>query len=203
MGPLLALWPVTMNALNLHVVEQTGPASGVYARSVSRSSEVRQRFVENWGRLAATFGMDRDLGRVHAQLFIAGEADAETIANELDLDMEAVGTHLGALIEWGVVRVGSNGIPETYATSRDPWDFFLEIMRQRHRREFMPVLELVRETALLARELGGGDSVTRARVEAFSKFVEDLSGLLEVFVRVGSRPMALVLKTFAKMAPRA
>ena len=27
--------------------------------------------------------------------------------------------------------------------------------------------------------------------------------LLEVFVRVGSKPMALVLKTFAKMAPRA
>jgi DNA-binding transcriptional regulator GbsR (MarR family) len=193
-----------MSALNLRVVEQTGPVSGVHARPVSRSAEVRQRFVENWGRLAATFGMDRDLGRVHAQLFIADEAvDAETIANELDLDLEAVGTHLGSLIEWGVVRVGSNGIPETYATSRDPWDFFLEIMRQRHRREFMPVLELVRETALLARQLGHGDAATRARVEAFSKFVEDLSGLLDVFVRVGSKPMALVLKTFAKMAPRA
>jgi hypothetical protein len=39
-------------------------------------------------------------------------------------------------------------------------------------------------------------------VEAFSKFVEDLSRLIEVFVRVGSRPMAMVLKTVAKMTPR-
>jgi hypothetical protein len=40
-------------------------------------------------------------------------------------------------------------------------------------------------------------------VELFSKFVEDLSSLIEVFVRVGSKPMALALKTFARMAPRA
>jgi hypothetical protein len=131
--------------------------------------------------------------------------DVAGLCESLSIDAEDVQTHLESLIGWGVVRVIPTSYGETYATARDPWEFFLEIVRQRHRREFMPILELVRETAALARQLGGtsGSDATRARVQQFSKFVEDLSALIEIFVRVGSKPMALALKTFARMAPRA
>jgi DNA-binding transcriptional regulator GbsR (MarR family) len=193
-----------MNAIDLHLF-QSGPTSGVHHKGC-RSTEVRKRFVDNWGRLAATFGMGGDLGRVHAQLFIEDTAmDVPTLASVLSLDVEDVQTHLESLIGWGVVRVMPGGYGESYATARDPWEFFLEIVRQRHRREFMPILELVRETASIARQLGGTSSsdATRARVQQFSKFVEDLSALIEIFVKVGSKPMALALKTFARMAPRA
>jgi len=195
-----------MNAVDIRVFQQGSPASGAQPKGGCRSTEVRQRFVNNWGRLAATFGMGGDLGRVHAQLFIEESAlSIESLASALSLDVEDVETHLEALIGWGVVRVIPTSYGETYATARDPWEFFLEIVRQRHRREFMPILELVRDTAALARQLGGtsGSDATRARVQQFSKFVEDLSALIEIFVRVGSKPMALALKTFASMAPRA
>jgi len=204
-GPCLAEAPVHMNAIDLRLFQQA-PASGVHHRAGCRSTEVRQRFVDNWGRLAGTFGMGGDLGRVHAQLFIEdAPMDVPALAGALGLEPEDVRTHLDALMGWGVVRVVMGGYGETYATARDPWEFFLEIVRQRHRREFMPILELVRETASLARQLGGttvSDS-TRARVHQFSKFVEDLSALIEIFAKVGSKPMALALKTFARMAPRA
>ena len=195
-----------MNAVDFRSSEKA-PASGLFSRPVARTSEVRRRFVANWGRMAATFGMPGDLGRVHAQLFIAdGAVDVTTLARELELDADSVRCHLGSLLDWGVVRSATDGFADAYVTARDPWDFFLEIVRQRHKREFMPILELVRETASIARQLGSSnaeEAATRARVEAFSKFVEDLSRLIEVFVRVGSKPMALALKTFAKMAPRA
>jgi DNA-binding transcriptional regulator GbsR (MarR family) len=194
-----------MNAID-YTLFQAPPASGVHHKAGCRSAEVRQRFVNNWGRLAATFGMGGDLGRVHAQLFIEdGPMDASNLAHVLELEVEDVHTHLKALIGWGVVRVMPGGYGDSYATARDPWEFFLEIVRQRHRREFMPILELVRETASIARQLGGtsASDATRARVQQFSKFVEDLSALIEIFVRVGSKPMALALKTFARMAPRA
>lgn len=194
-----------MNAIDYQLF-QAPPASGVHHKAGCRSTEVRQRFVNNWGRLAATFGMGGDLGRVHAQLFIEdGPMDVPSLASALDLDVEDVRTHLEALMGWGVVRVAHGGYGASYATARDPWEFFLEIVRQRHRREFMPILELVRETASIARQLGGtsASDATRARVQQFSKFVEDLSALIEIFVRVGSKPMALALKTFARMAPRA
>ncbi len=195
-----------MNAIDIRLFERAPAVSG-FPKGICRSTEVRRRFVDNWGRLAATFGMGGDLGRVHAQLFIAdGAMDVSDLSQALSLDGEAVRSHLGALLGWGVVRPVSGDFGEAYVTARDPWEFFLEIVRQRHRREFMPILELVRDTAALARELGGTsatDAGTRARVQQFSKFVEDLSALIEIFVRVGSKPMALALKTFARMAPRA
>jgi DNA-binding transcriptional regulator GbsR (MarR family) len=194
-----------MNALDISIF-QPAPASSVQSKGHCRSTEVRRRFVDNWGRLAATFGMGGDLGRVHAQLFIEdAPMTIAAISSSLSLDEEDVQTHLEALIGWGVVRVIPTSYGEAFATARDPWEFFLEIVRQRHRREFMPILELVRETASLARQLGGtGTSdVTRTRVQQFSKFVEDLSALIEIFAKVGSKPMAMALKTFARMAPRA
>ncbi|HEX4337644.1 MAG TPA: hypothetical protein VH062_17140 [Polyangiaceae bacterium] len=195
-----------MNAVDIRMFQKGSPVGGVHAKVPCRSTEVRRRFVDNWGRLAATFGMGGDLGRVHAQLFIEETSiDVEGLCSALSIDAEDVQTHLESLIGWGVVRVIPTSFGETYATARDPWEFFLEIVRQRHRREFLPILELVRETAVLARQLGGNTTsdATRARVQQFSKFVEDLSALIEIFVRVGSKPMALALKTFARMAPRA
>lgn len=176
--------------------------SGIFP-SPSRSEQVRYRFVDNWGRLAGTFGMPRELGRLHAELFLSEKGqDVAALSEALGLNRDIVRTHLDALLDWGVVHVERKGTTETFVTARDPWEFFLEIVRQRHRREFMPILELIRDTAEIAREVSG-NSASRSRVEAFSKFVEDLSRLIEVFVRVGSKPMALALKTFAKMAPRA
>ncbi|HVU02130.1 MAG TPA: hypothetical protein VHE30_10270 [Polyangiaceae bacterium] len=191
-----------MNALDLRSLEQDSD-SGVFARPAAQSSEVRRKFVNNWGRLAATFGMPRELGRVHAELFLTEEGrDARSIATALEVDVDTVRAHLSALMDFGVVRAERTAGEDRYHTARDPWDFFLEIMRQRHRREFMPLLQLVRDTAALARQLPHHDTATRRQVELFTKFVEDLSRLIEVFARMGSKPMALALKTFAKMTPR-
>src|SRR5215831_18059269 len=99
-----------MNAVDVRVFQQ-GPASSVQSKVVCRSTEVRRRFVDNWGRLAATFGMGGDLGRVHAQLFIEDAAmTLSAIASGLGLDEEDVQTHLESLIGWGVVRV----VPTSY-----------------------------------------------------------------------------------------
>lgn len=188
--------------MNVAVSAKSFAASGVYP-APAPSEQVRYRFVDNWGRLAGTFGMPRELGRLHAQLFLSEDTqDVATLSQALGLPRDVVRTHLDALLDWGVVRSERDGDTETFVTARDPWEFFLEIVRQRHRREFMPILELIRETAELSQKLGGA-STSRTRIEAFSRFVEDLSRLIEVFVRVGSKPMALALKTFAKMAPRA
>ncbi|MBM4361191.1 MAG: hypothetical protein FJ104_00810 [Deltaproteobacteria bacterium] len=183
-------------------LEEREPVSGIH-QVPSVVVSVRRDFVENWGKLAATFGMDRDLGRVHAELFLADEpVSIAAVARSLDLGAVDAARHVALLVEWGVAGAARAPGGEGYTTSREPWGFFLEILRQRHVREFLPVLALFRQTQALSAELGRGSS-TRTRVEQFGRFVEDLSGLVELFVRVGARPMGLVLKTVARVAPRA
>jgi DNA-binding transcriptional regulator GbsR (MarR family) len=172
-------------------------------------SDVERQFVENWGALAETFGMHRGLGRVHASIYIAHEPpDEATLAAGLATSAEVVHDHLRELIDWGVIQVapsGTMGAPR-YSTEHDPWSFFLQIVGERHFREFLPTLHRMRATLEAARHLRLADRrdiAKRDRIVRFHRFVEELSSLIDLFVRLGAKPMALVLKTLAKLTPKA
>jgi DNA-binding transcriptional regulator GbsR (MarR family) len=172
-------------------------------------SDVERQFVENWGALAETFGMHRGLGRVHASIYIANEPpDEGTIAVGLGAPAEVVHDHLRELLDWGVIRVapsGTMGSPR-YVTERDPWSFFLQIVGERHYREFLPTLHRMRATLVAAKNLRLAErreEHKREHILRFHRFVEELSALIDLFVRVGAKPMAMVLKTMGKLAPRA
>jgi DNA-binding transcriptional regulator GbsR (MarR family) len=172
-------------------------------------SDVERQFIENWGALAETFGMHRGLGRVHATIFLATEPPDETqIASTLGVPAETAHDHLRELLDWGVIRVapsGTMGAPR-YLTEDDPWSFFLQIVGERHYREFLPTLRRMRATLEAVQRLKLGDrraETKRNRVVRFHRFVEELSSLIDLFVRLGAKPMAMVLKTLGRLAPRA
>jgi DNA-binding transcriptional regulator GbsR (MarR family) len=169
-------------------------------------SGAERTFIDNWGRLARAFGMERDLGRAHALIYIALEPpDDATIAHQLGLPPEEAARHVEELVTWGVVHGKTVGDTRYYATNHDPWVWFLQIVAERHRREFHPVLHAMRQTVGAVRELDASTPASRElrhRAERFTTFVEDLSSLIEVFIRLGARPMAAVLKTLAKIVPR-
>lgn len=163
-------------------------------------------FIDNWGRLAKAFGMERDLGRAHALIYIALEPpDDAAIAARLGLPLEDAARHVEELVAWGVVHGNTVGETRYYATNHDPWVWFLQIVAERHRREFHPVLHAMRQTVEAVRGLDASTASSRElrhRAERFTTFVEDLSSLIEVFIRLGSKPMAAVLKMLAKIVPR-
>jgi HTH-type transcriptional regulator, glycine betaine synthesis regulator len=179
----------------------TGPAP---ARDPVSGAE--RSFIDNWGRLAKAFGMERDLGRAHALIYIALEPpDDAAIAALLGLSLEDATRHVEELVAWGVVHGNTVGDTRYYATNHDPWVWFLQIVAERHRREFHPVLHAMRQTVEAVRGLDASTPSSRElrhRAERFTRFVEDLSSLIEVFIRLGSKPMAAVLKTLAKIVPR-
>jgi len=161
-------------------------------------------FVDNWGSLAEAFGMKRDQGRVHALIYIAlAPLDDAAIARRLELSDVDARRHLSELSDWGVIARDRDG--SGYTTDPDPWAWFLQILAERHHREFGPVLQAMRRTlsSLDARANTPSEREFYKRAERFTTFVEDLSRLIELFLRLGSKPMAAVLKTLAKIAPRA
>ena len=161
--------------------------------------------MDNWGGLAEAFGMTRDLGRAHALIYIAqGRLDDADVAQRLGIAPEEARGHAQELGAWGVVRVTEDGAG--YATDHDPWVWFLRIVAERHWREFGPVLAAMRRTMAAVEALDLADPLAaelRRRAVRFTTFVEDLSRLIELFLRLGAKPMAAVLKTVAKFAPRA
>lgn len=169
---------------------------------------LQDRFIENWGNMAHAFAMDRTMGRIHALVYVSVEpVSTPTVALRLAMSEEAVQPHLDTLADWGLVR-GVNhlgdGVPH-YVAELDPWAWFLKTIRERRRRELVPVQDAVRVVAAQAQQLRAGDAHARAtldRIERFTSFIEDFSKLVDTFVSLGAGPMVKVMRTFARFVPR-
>jgi len=171
---------------------------------------LQDAFIDCWARMTTAFAMDRAMGRVHALIYISHEPlDGCTIAMRLATTELALEPHLESLVTWGLIRIvdqGDGGRPR-FEAEQDPWSWFLRTIRQRHNREFAPLQRSVRDVLELARRVHSvkpsneiGQSL--ARIERFTRFVEEFSRLIDAFVNLGAKPMAMVLKTVAKLMPR-
>lgn len=150
--------------------------------------------------------MERDLGRTHALIYIALEpVDDSAVATRLGIPLADARAHLAELVDWGVINAEITAGTTYYTTHHDPWVWFLKIVAERHHREFVPVLRSMRQTLAKVRAIDASipnARELRSRADRFTTFVEDLSSLIELFLRLGSKPMAAVLRTVAKIAPR-
>jgi DNA-binding transcriptional regulator GbsR (MarR family) len=178
-----------------------------------RVSRIQDQFIESWARMASAFAMDRMTGRVHALLYISYEPmDLANIAYRLASTEDACRDHVELLVSWGLVRAAdaASGNPRStkYEAEQDPWSWFLRTIRERHRREFTPLHSGIRSVLHAARALRDASrdpaaKVACERIERFSRFIDEFSRLIDAFVGMGAGTMATLLKTIAKLMPRA
>jgi DNA-binding transcriptional regulator GbsR (MarR family) len=176
-----------------------------------RISRIQDQFIESWARMATAFAMERMTGRVHALLYISPEPiDLYTIACRLASTEDACSAHVELLEAWGLVRVVSHDADGKafYEAEHDPWSWFLRTIRERHLREFSPLQSRIRGVVHAARAVRDATRdpaarVTCERIERFSRFIDEFSRLIDAFVGMGAGTMAVLLKTIAKLMPRA
>jgi DNA-binding transcriptional regulator GbsR (MarR family) len=200
-------------------LEHRAPESGIRTIVPERNeqgndpkvSRIQDQFIENWARMASAFAMERMTGRVHALLYISEDPiDLSRIAYRLSSTEEACRDHLELLDTWGLVRVvghGPNG-SALYEAEQDPWAWFLRTIQQRHRRDFTPLQASLKNVLQAAKALRDAtrDPAARAtydRIERFNRFIDEFSRLIDAFVGMGAGTMAVLLKTVAKLMPRA
>lgn len=174
-------------------------------------ADVQMPFIENWGTLAASWGMDRDVGRIHALVYLSPDpVPLETIVERLSIGHERCASFMRTLTRWGVVEEVSHGSGTGYVAETDPWKWFVTSIRERRRAEFVPVLMSVRNVRDLARDLSRQTSgqtrlaleQTCARIDRFTRFVEDVGKLIDAMTVMGAAPMAKLMKTVARFVPQ-
>lgn len=153
-------------------------------------STVEAQFVNNWASLAQIFGMDARLGRVHAVLYLSLEPiRCDEVARRLNICPKECQKHLEELCRLEVIT----NTEERYQAEQDPWNWFMVTIRQRVKREFAPVLESMYRVEALARD-ASQDAIIE-RISRFTRFVEELSALLEKFSSIGASPFGGVVRT--------
>ncbi len=103
-------------------------------------------FIRRWGEMGATWGISRTMAEVHALLYLATEAlCTDDVMDQLAISRGSASMNLRELENWGLIkRIHRRGDRKEYfEAEKDVWQMFETIMRERRRREVLPIMETI------------------------------------------------------------
>ena len=131
--------------------------------------EGKEKFLQAWGALGSSWGINRTMAQIHALLLISPEAlCADDIIEELKISRGNANMNLRALIDWGLVfkELKPGERKEFFAAEKDMWEVVRNIIIERKKRELEPIIKVLDELS----SVEGEDPAT----EAFSSAIKDI-----------------------------
>ena len=113
------------------------------AKDTMQLQEARMSFIEQWGALSISWGVNRLLGQIHGLLLISHKPlCADEIMEALDISRGSVNTNLRILIDWELVSKEhiTDNRKEYFVAQKDMWVIFCQIVKQRRKKELDPLL---------------------------------------------------------------
>ncbi len=159
---------------------------------------VRQ-FVEHWGMMARSWGINASMGELFALLYISGDLwTAEALKERLDVSRGNVSMNLRELMSWGVVhkvhRPGERR--EFYRAETDVWTLFRRILFERKRRELDPTLLVLDRTVALIESESAPDRARLDRIASLGRFFEQINGLATRLLTLEPDELDALLRLF-------
>jgi HTH-type transcriptional regulator, glycine betaine synthesis regulator len=147
--------------------------------ALGEGDEVIRQFVEHWGVMARSWGINATMGELFALLYITGtDWTADALRQWLRISRGNVSMNLRELISWGVVhkthRQGHRR--EFYRAEADVWILFRRILTERKRRELDPTLVVLERTVRMI-EADPAELPIRERVVALRQFFGRIDAL--------------------------
>ncbi|WP_406700069.1 transcriptional regulator [Singulisphaera sp. Ch08] len=152
---------------------------GIGSGVESRSDDVVRQFVEHWGMMARSWGINATMGELFALLYITGtDWTADGLRERLQVSRGNVSMNLRELMAWGVVhKVHRQGQRrEFYRAETDVWTLFRRILSERKRRELDPTL-VVLERSVATIRLDPQLRELEGRITSLRQFFDLINGL--------------------------
>ena len=159
---------------------------------MTSKTQAIDKFIESWGVMGSVWGINTSTARVHALLMISrGPLSLDDIAKRLGISRGNASMCLKELRSWRVIRLikEPGDRRDYYVSESDVRKMFFAIARERKRREFDPLLEVVATTLHSLWERGDG---REDEVQRRLKQMEELLMMLKVIAErfLGDEEMA-------------
>ena len=141
-------------------------------------------FLDSWGSMGSLWGINRSVARVHGLLLVTDKSwSLDEISGRLGISRGNVSMCLKELRSWNVIRNISkhNDRKEYFTCEPDVWQMLFNIMKERKRREFDPLVASVTEALAAAEEEPAGIDVERLR---------QLGRMLTLFERLAAKSLS-------------
>lgn len=150
-------------------------------------TESKTRFINAWGTLGTSWGINRTMAQVHALLLVSPDAlSAEEIMDELNISRGNANMNVRTLIDWGLVfkEIRQGERKEFFVAEKDIWKVFKQIAKERRKRELEPVFKVLEEVKHVE-----GDKRDR-NVKAFVDTIEEI----ERFTRKADKTLETMIR---------
>ena len=106
--------------------------------------ESKEQFIQIWGVLGSSWGINRTMAQVHALLLISSEPlCTEDIMQQLSISRGNANMNLRDLMTWTLVQKTHkpSDRKEYFKAEKDIWEVAKRIAKERKRREIQPLIE--------------------------------------------------------------
>ncbi|MEM6726829.1 MAG: MarR family transcriptional regulator [Bacteroidota bacterium] len=110
----------------------------------------KDKFIQAWGTLGSSWGINRTMAQVHALLLISEEPQsAENIMEALKISRGNANMNVRALIDWGLVfkELKPGERKEYFVAEKNMWDIVRQIIVQRKKKELEPIVKILNEVS--------------------------------------------------------
>ena len=150
-------------------------------------AEGKEKFIQAWGTLGSSWGINRTMAQVHALLLIVPDSlSAEDIMEELNISRGNANMNIRALMDWGLVskELKPGERKEFFSAEKDIWKVATQVVKERRKRELEPVLKILNEISNIE-----GDKKDK-RIKAFTDSISQINNVvskadktLETFIK--------------------
>ena len=132
--------------------------------------EGKDKFLQAWGTLGTSWGINRTMAQIHALMLISPRAlSADEVMEELQISRGNANMNIRALMDWGLVykelRAGDRR--EYFVAEKDMWKVVRQIILNRKKRELEPILKILDE-------ISGINESESEEAKALTKAVNDI-----------------------------
>ena len=163
--------------------------------------EAKEIFIQSWGGLGSTWGINRTMAQIHALFLISEELlSAEDVMDTLKISRGNANMNIRTLIDWGLVykehKPGER--KEFFKGEKDVWKVTQRVIRARQRQELDPMLHVLTELQNVET-----DAKNKKEVEAFKKQIKSIKSHAELadstLTKITVSEENWFLKTFMKI----
>ena len=134
--------------------------------------EAQHRFIQSWGQLGASWGINRTMAQIQALLLMASKPlSTDQVMEKLTISRGNANMNLRELLAWGLVY--KSFVPgerkEFFFAEKSMWEITKKVSRERKKRELEPLLSMLDDIDIIE---GNGDDV-----KEFRKVAKDVKSM--------------------------
>ena len=157
----------------------------------------RDKFVQLWGNMASSWGINKTMSQIHALLYAESEAlHTDEIMSILDISRGNANMNLRRLLDWELIhKVQFEGDRKDYFSAEtDVWKIVNTIIRERQQQEIAPIRNRIEECITLLEGDDTGDFELDPASQEFKERIQNYNDFLVMFERFTNALLPFITK---------